>query len=37
MILRLGTTARNVISITLGGPRGARRTIGPKVVLGDFR
>ena len=36
MILRLGTTARNVISITLGGPRGACRTIGPKVVLGDF-
>ena len=36
MILKLGTTARNVISITLGGPRGACRTIGPKVVLGDF-
>ena len=36
MILRLDTTARNVISITLGGPRGACRTIGPKVVLGDF-
>ena len=36
MILKLGTTVGNLILMPLGGATGACRTIGPKVVLGDF-